>query len=111
MAIKSGQVIDRVTLSATTDATVTNSTATESREVYSLVIHEYGGVGGNVDLYLSADATSAAGERIERIVIGANETKLFNVVGVAASQYLVIQSSVGSVNYHGLYTLRNGDDA
>jgi len=110
MAIKSGQPIDRVEMTATTDSTVVSCGASETKEVYSLIFHDHGGAGATVELFLSSDATSAAAERIDNIVIGANETKLANSISVAQSQYLIAKPSAGSINYHGAYTLRNGGD-
>lgn len=110
MAIRSGQQIDRTELSAATDSTVTNPSSGASHEVYSLLVHERGGSSAVVDLYLSSDANSAAAERVDRLSLGANETKSFKPVVVAAGQYLIMQSDVANVNYHGAYTLRNGGD-
>ena len=109
MAVKS-RAINETTLAATTDTTVTNSGASETREVYSLAIHDQAGTGGTVDLYLSDDAASAAGERIEQLVLGADETKSFKPVFVGSDKYLIIRSSVADIAFHGAYTLRNGGD-
>jgi hypothetical protein len=110
MAVKSGKPIEETRLSATTDSTVVSTGASETKEVYSLAVHDEGGAGATVDLYLSDNATSASGDRIERIVLAGDETKEFKPVAVGASKYLVIQSTVVDVIYHGAYTLRNGGD-
>lgn len=110
MAIKSGQPIAATTITATTDTTVTNSTTGETKEVYSLVVHETGGASPVLDLYLSSDATSASGTRIEQITLGANESRELKPVLVGVGRYLIIRSSLGNVNFHGAYTLRSGGD-
>lgn len=110
MAVESGKPIAHTTMSASTDSTVTNSGASETREVYSLVFHDHGGSGANVEIFLSSDSTSAAAERIERITLAANETTAAKPVAVGQSQYLIAKPDAANINYHGAYTLRNGGD-
>jgi hypothetical protein len=95
---------------AAADNTVYQAAAGTSAEFYNLVIAETAGATATVDLYLSADATSAAGERIERISLGANETKVFQPVGVKASQYLLAKPSTAAITLHGEYIYRDGSD-
>lgn len=104
--------IGLTTLSATTDTTVASTSSSENKEIYSLIIHDNGGAGGQVvDLYISDDATSAAAERVEQITLAANESKAFKTVALAKSKFLIIQSSAGSVGFHGALILRDGSDA
>ena len=111
MTIKAAP-ITLTTLAATTDVTVTSTSSSENKEVYSLIIHDNGGAGGQVvDLYISDDAVSAAAERVERITLAAAESKAFKPVALAKSKFLVIQSSAASVGFHGAYILRDGSDA
>lgn len=111
MSIKSGQPIAKTTLTAATDSTVTSvTTSGQSHDVTRLIVHDEGGSGATVDLYISSDATSSAGERIEQIVLSANATDQFKPVLVSNGEYLVIQSTAGSVNYHGSYVYRDGGD-
>lgn len=110
MAVKSGQPINRVEMTASTDSTVVSSSASETKEVYSLVFHDRGTTGGTVEIFLSDDATSAAAERVDKIVLGAGETKISKPISVAQSKFLIAKPDAGNINYHGTYTLRNGAD-
>lgn len=109
MAIKSGQTINKTTMSASADNTVVSCSASETKEVYSLIFHDQLGGGATVELFLSSDAASAAGERVDNIVLGANETKASKLIGVGQSQFLIAKPTA-AINYHGAHTLRNGAD-
>ena len=111
MAIKSGKPIDRIDLTASTDATVRNPATGETDEVYQLNAHATTGTGGNVDLFLSDDATSAAGERIDRITLSGNDTDTFKPVVVNSTKYLIAQSDFAGCTLNGAFTQRTGSDA
>ncbi len=109
MAIKSGLQFGPLNLAASTDATVVSCTADERKDAYEIHAHSIG-VAATVELFYSIDATSAAGERIEQIVLAADETKSFRGVSVAASRYLIVQSDSANVTCYGKYTHRTGGD-
>jgi hypothetical protein len=111
MSIKSGQMTGRLALTSATDNTVSNPGAGITHEFYNIVVSDSAGTGMTVDLYLSADATSATAERIERVTLGANETKSFFPVGVLPSQYLIAKPSAAGAILHGEYIYRDGADA
>lgn len=112
MTIKSGRPIVETALAASTDTTVTNSTTKQTKEVYSLIFHDSSGTGGQVvDLYLSDDATSAAGTRIEQLNIPADGAVEAKPVTLAKGKYLVAQSDAIGVNFHGSFTQRDGVSA
>lgn len=111
MSIKSGQMTGLKALAATTDEVISNPAAGTSQEFYNLVVQDTAGAGATVELFLSDDATSAAGERIDRIVLGTDETRAFLPVGVPAGKYLIAKSGVAGVALHGEYILRDGADA
>lgn len=108
MAITSGVPIPLATASIS-DSTVTSSGSGETKDVYPLIAHNIDTTRGYAELYLSTDAASAAGERIDKLVLEPDETKEFFPVVIPSGQYLIIKSDV-DVNYHGAYTLRNGGD-
>lgn len=110
MGIKSGQMTGRIALSAA-DNTVSHPGGGETHEFYSLTIHDSAGTGMSVEIFLSSDATSAAGERIETLTLGVNETKSYAVpIGVKQSQYLIAKPSAVGCTLHGEYTYRDGSD-
>lgn len=111
MSIKSGQMTGRLALTSAADNTVSNPGAGATHEFYNLVVSDSAGTGMTVDLYLSSDATSAAGERVESVTLGANETKVFMPVGVLPSQYLIAKPSAAGAILHGEYIYRDGADA
>lgn|SRR5688572_19155158 len=110
MSIKSNRPINRATITAATDTTVVNPGASSRYMVNSLIVHDSGGAGGDVDLYLSADGATAAGERIQRLTLAANETKSYNPVAVGGGVFLLIRTAASNINYHGAYTAYDGGD-
>ena len=110
MAVKSGQSIDETTMTASTDATVVNSGDSETKEVYLLSFHDQGGSGGNVELFLSNDDTSASGERIDYIALDPNQRKEAVLAVVNSGKYLIAKPDASDITFHGAYALRNGGD-
>jgi hypothetical protein len=99
-----------ITLAAASDNVVIGALVGASAEFYNLVVSDTAGTGVTVDLFLSDDATSAAGERIDQVVLGANETKSFLPVGVQAGKYLLAKPTVVGAVMHGEYIYRNGSE-
>lgn len=111
MSIKSGQVTGLLALSSGADTTVANPGSSETYEFYNLVAHETSGSGGgDVELFLSDDAASAAGERIDKVTLAAGETAVMQSVGVPAGKYLIAKAGAADITLHGEYILRNGAD-
>lgn len=110
MSIKSGQMTGLIALTAATDLTIANPDPKTTEEYYNLVVQDSAGTGATVELFLSDDSTSAAGERIDRVVLAANETKSFLPVGVPASKFLIAKADAAGVTLHGEYIYRDGAD-
>jgi len=96
-----------------TDTTILQNTSTSDRwAVTSISLHEFGGTGDTVELFVSNDATSAAAERVDNIVLAANETEkaIFPTLVLAAGQFLLANALTGSlVNVEAIYTIYSGD--
>lgn len=97
MPIKSGNSSSAVVL--ITDTTLLNPT-TGRAIVTSLVLSQTTGAGETVDLFLSSDASSATAERIERVVLAANETidpaSMVNFA-IPDGYYLIAKGTTGSI--------------
>ena len=94
------------------DFTILQNTSTTRWSVNSISLHDYGGVGDTVELFVSADAVSAAAERIDKIVVAIDETDpgLFIPFNLAAGQFLVGKAVTGAtVNVNAIYTIYTGD--
>ena len=94
-----------------TDTTVLNNTSNGRWTVKSISLHDHSGSGDTVDLFKSSDATSAAAERIDQIVLAANETKqvVFVPVEIPSGYYLIANATTGArVNTEAVYTARDG---
>lgn len=80
--------------------------------VTAISLHEHAGTGDTIELFVSSDAISAAAERIDNIVLGANETKpgLFTPVVLAAGEFLLGNAVTGALaNVEAIYTTYDGD--
>lgn len=94
------------------DITVLNNTTLTRWSVSSINLHEFGGTGDTVELFKSVDATSAAGERIDKIVLAVDETKpsLFVPFNLAPGEFLIANGLVGAlVNVEALYIAYTDD--
>lgn len=109
MTIKSGQQIGIVGIAAT-DTTLTNASVGQSREVYSGILHNTGSVDRTIEIFLSADASSAAAERIFFDSVAPGQTMVIPPVVIQAGYYLIGVGSGTGVNFYGAYTLRTGTD-
>lgn len=110
MALKSDNSSGLISV-ANADTTILNNTTEGRWVVKQISLHDYNSGGDTVELFLSSDATSAAGERIDRIVLGANETKpgLFVPFNIPAGSYLIAKATTGSrINVEAIYTSRDG---
>jgi len=97
MPIKSGNTSTVLVLS--TDTTLLNPT-TGRAVITSAVLHEQTGAAETVELFISANSASAAGERIDRIVLAANETNMPLALGglaVPSGYYLIGKATTGSL--------------
>lgn len=110
MSLKSGQTTGLIALAAATDAVISNPASGKSHEFYNLIAHDTGAAGDTVELFLSDDATSASGERIDKVILGAGETKRFMPVVVAAGKYLIAKAATATITVHGEYIYRDGAD-
>ncbi len=94
------------------DTTLLNPTS--GRAMITLgSLHEQTGNTETVDLYISSDATSAAGERIDSLSFAANETKVpssLQGMAVPSGYYLIGNAGTGArVMASITYTQYSGD--
>lgn len=111
MSIKSGQIIPLI---AVTDADATllaASGAGITREVYRATLHNTTAGAITVELFLSADAASGAGERFRYYSVDANSQKSVEPFGIPAATNLLSNASAAGLYFEGLYTQRDGEDA
>ena len=111
MSVKSGQIIGPTAIAATDTTILSASAAGVTREIYSATIHNTGGTTTTVEVFVSADATSATAERVCYLSLGANEQKDVGQFGVPATYYVVAKASATGLNFYGLYTQRDGSNA
>lgn len=95
MAITSGNTSDVLILS--TDTILLNPT-TGRAEIYAATLHEQTGAQETVELFISANSASAAGERIQKIVLAANEIEypISLIRSVPSGYYLIAKAATGS---------------
>ncbi len=94
-----------------TDTTLLNPTTGRAAITFASM-HEQTGGAETVELFLSADATSAAGERIDEVGFAANETKqpVSMLLTVPDGQFLIAKGTTGSlVKVNISYTQYTGD--
>lgn len=94
------------------DFTILQNTTSTRWAVTTIELHDHSGSGDTVELFKSADAVSAATERIDNIVLGANDTiqALFVPVILEAGEYLLGNAATGgNVNVEAVYTTYDGD--
>lgn len=111
MSVKSGQVIGPTAIAAADTSILAASAAGVTREVYSATIHNTGAATTTVEVFVSADATSATAERIAYLSLGANEQKDVGQFGIPATYVLIAKASATGLNFYGLYTQRDGSNA
>lgn len=97
---------------AITDTTILQNTSQGRWTVSNLKAHDYGNTGDTVEIFISDDASSAAGERVDLIVLAPNETKqsLFAPFNVESGMFLIANALVGDLlNVEAIYTTHTGD--
>lgn len=92
------------------DFTILQNNTSGRWAVTIINIHDIGG-GDTLNLFVSNDATSAAGERIDQVVLAANETKpsLFTTVVLSPGQFL-LGNAIGAnlLNIEAIYIAYDG---
>lgn len=110
MAVKGNNSSGLISATAA-DFTILQNTSQGRWAVTQLKAHAIS-TGDTVDFFKSSDAVSAAGERIDQLVLGANETKssLFPTVNLAPGEFLLGNALTGAlVNVEAIYTAYDGD--
>lgn len=94
---------------AATDTTIANPGAGTTFDVYEFYAHDRSGTGTTLEIFVSSDAASAAGERVRYVSIGANETKTLEGLTVPAGYFLIGKAGAADrINITGKYTYRDG---
>lgn len=111
MSIKGGNS-SGLTNATAADFTILNNTTTGRWVITMVNLHEYGGTGDTVGLYVSANASTVAAERVDSVVLAANETKLATAVSfnIEPGDFLLGNAVTGNlVNVIANYTAYDGD--
>lgn len=110
MAIKSGLSAEALVL--VTDTALLNP-STGRALVTSLILSEQTGAQETVEIFISTDAVSASGERIEIITLAANESSdpiTMPDRSIPSGSYLIAKATTGSlVTAYLTYTQYTGD--
>jgi hypothetical protein len=96
MTIQAAQTVDVIVLS--TDTTLINPTDGRIL-ITNCTMHEQTGNAETVEIFSSADATSAAAERIDNLSFSASETKYQNALNgkaVDSGAYLIGKATTGN---------------
>ncbi len=112
MSIKTNNTSGVITSgAASTDFTVLNNISTGRWAVTIINIHANTAAGDTVELFVSPNATSASGKRIDKVVLAADETKssLFTTVVLSPNEQL-IGRPIGAtlLNLEAIYTAYDG---
>lgn len=110
MSIKGNNTSGLISATAA-DFTILQNTTTTRWAVTQIHLHEHGGAGDTVELFKSANATSAANERIDNIVLAADETEssTFTTFVLEAGEFLLGNAITGAlVNVEAIYTTYTG---
>lgn len=97
MTIKSGNSANVLILVG--DTTLLNPT-TGRAMITAAVLHEQTGASETLELFVSTDASSAAGERIDKLVFAANETQApISLAGLSipSGSFLIGKGTAGSL--------------
>ena len=97
MAIKGNNPINGVLILAT-DTTLLNPTTGRAAVTFAS-LHEQTGAAETVELFISPDATSTAGERIDEVVFAADDTfqPVSMLLTVAQDEFLIAKGTTGSL--------------
>ena len=96
MAIKGNNAVTGV-LILNTDTTLLNPTTGRAAVTFAS-LHEQTGAEETIELFISSDASSAAGERIDKIVLAANETTqpVSMLLTIPDDFFLIAKATTGS---------------
>lgn len=97
MSIKMGNSVEVLILA--TDTTILNPT-TGRVVITSVILSEQTGAQETLELFISTDATSASGERIEKLVLAADETTdpiSMPDRGIPEDSFLIGKATTGSL--------------
>lgn len=113
MAINTGRQLYVADIAATTDTTLLGPVPDNNRWVVtSLVAHSLdGGTGGDVDIFISTDTSSATSERVRREPVTADDQAPIDTpIALVAGEYLLCNNSVANISIDGTYTTYTGGD-
>jgi len=113
MSIYSGRAIGGaagLVAIAAADTTLLNPGTGTTFDVYEFYVHDQGGAGATLEVFLSSNASSAAAERVRYVVAGANETKPIEGLIVPAGYFLIGKGSATGLNVTGKYIYRDGSN-
>ncbi len=111
MAIKGNNSTGLINVPGTDVTILQNSTSGDRYAVTQLHLHDYGGTGDTVEIFRSVDAVSASAERIDNIVIAADETmtSLAATIVLNPGEFLIANGGTGgTVNIYAIYTTYTG---
>lgn len=113
MTIKSGIGANSIVVGSG-DTTLLNPSSDERFVVSSGTFHEQTGAAETVELFISPDATSAAGERFQEMKFSPDETKnpvsIYNRAVTAGSFLIAKAATGGRVEANLTFTLYDGDE-
>jgi hypothetical protein len=93
------------------DTTIATTDAATTKEFYTLTIHNTSASTAiTVELFISADGTSAAGERIAYFSLDGKQSAK-STISLPASYYFLAKASNTGLNISGMYIQRTGTDA
>lgn len=113
MGIKTN-ISNNSTVIGTGDTVLLSSSALERKAITFCSFHEQTGAGESVELFISTDATSVAGERVDKLVFSPNETKnpISALLSIPANSFLLGKATAGAqVEVNISFTLYDGTDA
>lgn len=94
------------------DVTILQNITSTRWVVTAIHVHDQTSVGDTIELFVSSDAVSSAAERIDRLVLAADETKdsAFVPVVLEAGEFLLGNGVVGGLLVaEAVYTKYDGD--
>lgn len=98
MAITTGNATNGIAIAATDTTILTAATATRVSITFAS-FHEQTGVAETVELFVSTDSSSAAGERLDKLIFAANETiqPVSALIALPAGSFLIGKATTGAV--------------
>lgn len=111
MAIKTGEQILQQAMAAATDVTLSEAASSTREVITSLVAHSTQSAVGDIEIFISDDATSAAAERIREITMAADETQIIDTpIPLAAGKFLIAKADNANMTIDGTKTVYSGGD-